>query len=277
MTENTARHFKQQCAIVVPVYRKPTKTEILSLRCLDRVLSGYPRFLLKPLSLKLDLEGFSDCSMEDAWFSSTKTYGLLMASSMVYEKFLSFEFILIYQLDCLVFKDELSYWCSLGYDLCSSACFKGSFGWQNQDFVSAGGLSLRKVDSCLKILKRIESDRHACEEHSKWILADGAEDVWWGLVAPTLEPAFRIISVEDSLRFSFHSDPTPYILRSAVLPPFACHGWLSLKRLYVYYRFLPFSAWDKLWIASPAAVMLLLRVLAIRLRWFRGTMKVFTR
>lgn len=261
----SARTNQQQCAIIVPVYCPPTHTETLSLRCLEKVLSGYPRFLLKPASLELEIEGFIDSPMEDSWFLSKKTYGLLMASSSLYERFSDFEYVLIYQLDCLVFKNELSYWCSRGYDLCSSACFNGSFSWQNQDFVSNGGLSLRKVDSCLKILRRIESDKHAFEEHRKWILADGAEDIWWGLVAPSLDPSFKIIPLEESLEFSFHFDPLPYLRRSPAMPPFACHAWLAIRWLPIYYKYLPFSFWEKVTLSWRSVAILLLRAAVNRL------------
>jgi len=39
-----------------------------------------------------------------------------MMSPAFYDAFKAFDYILIYQLDAFVFRDELEYFCSLGYD-----------------------------------------------------------------------------------------------------------------------------------------------------------------
>lgn len=76
---------KSLCAVVVPIYRKPTLTERFALDCLQSVLGAYPKFFLKPLSLSYGKAGFSNCSLEDRWFASARTYGAMMASAEVYE------------------------------------------------------------------------------------------------------------------------------------------------------------------------------------------------
>lgn len=168
------------CAIVVPAYHQLTESEWLSIDCLKAVLPGFSTFLLKPRGLELSIAGFSDCSMDDGWFVSTKTYGLLMASPAFYEQFTAFDYILIYQLDRLVFRNDLLAWCARGYNLCCSASLSGSQPWVADSFVSFGGLSLRRVSSCLRVLELVQAGDPGLESHTRELLAFGQEDVWWG-------------------------------------------------------------------------------------------------
>jgi hypothetical protein len=68
---------------------------------------------------------------------------------------MSYQYILIYQLDVFVFRDELEYWCNQGYDYVGAP-------WITSDEekpidiglwkVGNGGLSLRKISYCMKVL-----------------------------------------------------------------------------------------------------------------------------
>lgn len=254
------------CAIVVPTYRQPTASEWLSIDCLKAVLPAFPTFLLKPKGLELSIDGFSNCSMDDGWFASTKTYGLLMASPVLYEQFTAFDYILIYQLDCLVFRNDLQAWCAKGYDLCSSACLSSLGPWMTEPFVSFGGLSLRNVRSCLRVLHRVQANDPGLVRHARELLVFGQEDVWWGCRAPAFDPTFRVLPVEESFSFAFDGNPLPYAAHCPSLPPFACHAWLSVGRLLFYRRFLPFSGFTALPKVSRVLLMLLCRSLAFRLR-----------
>jgi hypothetical protein len=52
----------------------------------------------------------------DHYFKSVFGYNRLMLTASFYERFSHSKFILIYQLDAYVFRDELLYWCSKDYD-----------------------------------------------------------------------------------------------------------------------------------------------------------------
>lgn len=82
------------------------------------------------------------------YFKSIDGYNKLMLSPSFYKAFSNYEYILIYQLDAWVFKDELQHWCNQKYD------YIGAPIYQNNKLIGIGngGFSLRKVDYCLKVL-----------------------------------------------------------------------------------------------------------------------------
>ena len=50
-------------------------------------------------------------SFEDEYFKGISGYNRLMMSEVFYRRFIGYEYILIYQLDAYIFKDELKKWC----------------------------------------------------------------------------------------------------------------------------------------------------------------------
>jgi hypothetical protein len=112
----------KQVAVVIPFY-KPTLTdhERISLQQCHKTLANYPIIAVKPQSLVLpgEVAGYSFyniISFNDEYFKSIQGYNRLMLSAAFYEAFIQYEYILIYQLDAFVFKDELSFWCNQDID-----------------------------------------------------------------------------------------------------------------------------------------------------------------
>ena len=81
-----------------------------------------------PESLDFRAMGFDIRLFPDHYFCSIKDYGSLMVDKIFYEAFQDFEYVLIYQLDCLVFADKLERFCSLGCDYIARVIF-GRSGW----------------------------------------------------------------------------------------------------------------------------------------------------
>jgi hypothetical protein len=77
----------------------------------------YPITFAAPESIKKDeylriCEGFTNINFElfpDLYFKDLDNYSNLMTSVSFYERFYKYKFILIYQLDVFVFRDELAY------------------------------------------------------------------------------------------------------------------------------------------------------------------------
>ena len=69
--------------------------------------------------------------------------------------FSAYEFVLFYQLDSFVFRDELSFWCDVNYDYIGAPWFEG-FGncTEQSPFIGVGngGFSLRKTATALRVL-----------------------------------------------------------------------------------------------------------------------------
>ena len=55
-------------------------------------------------------------SFSDEYFASLRGYNKLVLDELFYMRFLKYQYMLIYQLDAFVFKDELLLWAEKGYD-----------------------------------------------------------------------------------------------------------------------------------------------------------------
>jgi len=79
-----------------------------------------------------------------------------MLNADFYEQHTTWSHMLIFQLDCLLFKDELLHWCNSPWDYIGAPWFRG-FLEKNRNAglwaVGNGGFSLRKVSSFLKVLR----------------------------------------------------------------------------------------------------------------------------
>ena len=112
---------KASVLIVVPRYTSAlAPDDQLSLLHLRHFLHQYDTCYISPQSLHLDDPEFPIIRFDDRYFSGIPGYNRLMLSKSFYDLFSAWEYILIYQLDCLVFSDQLSQWCDRGYDYIGS-------------------------------------------------------------------------------------------------------------------------------------------------------------
>ena len=79
-----------------------------------------------------------------------------MISSKFYKSFKTYEFLLIYQTDAWVFRDDLLEWCNKDYDYVGAPWFTGyddTKGIKKAfNAVGNGGFCLRKTKSMLRVL-----------------------------------------------------------------------------------------------------------------------------
>lgn len=256
-------------AIVVPYHRKELlPEEQVSLRHLWRHLSGFPRYQISPQSSSLRLEGFTFRGCDNGYFTTVKAYDRLMLSKGIYESFSEYEHILIYQLDCLVFRNDLEWWCNQEFDYIGAPLFKVK-GRPDSGFSQAcnGGLSLRKVKSFLAVL---ESSKYVAERASfvsdvfhqpfvevrplSWLKRWGKrlevaravrqgvkayaagcsvnEDHFWSARASYFDPAFRVAPPETALQFAFEAAPAWCFERNGRKLPFGAHAWQKWDRAF---------------------------------------------
>ena len=141
-------------AVVVPHYRAGlTADEGVSLRHLTHFLGRYDKHLALPQGLDFTLPGFGVNRFPDQFFHGTATYSALLLSREFYQAFAEYDYILLYQLDALVFSDRLAEWCARDLDYVGAPWFPGD----GADFVSEpavgnGGFSLRRVESFLRVI-----------------------------------------------------------------------------------------------------------------------------
>ena len=263
---------KLECRIVVPIYRSAlTPDEEISLASIRKYLSGYGICFVAPESLDLSAiqrDGESTERFPDEFFSGIEGYNRLLKSSGFYERFQEKDYILIAQLDCLIFSSNLEEWMDRGWDYLAAPWFKGfsedstSGLWR----VGNGGLSLRRAESYLRVLRQtviagsiyprwghcawrppLESwesglyqkvsalhrinplaHQHSVEEELKCFPYN--EDVFWAIEAPKFDPSFQVAPAEATLPFAFEASPRWSYQKNSGKLPFGCHAWARYAR-----------------------------------------------
>ena len=238
-------------SVVIPLYKTDLdENEILSLNQCLKVLKNYPITFIIPNSLDFSkitsafkalntatiyLERF-----EDEHFSGIFAYNNLMLSYKFYERFLKYKYILIYQLDVFVFRDELADWCNKDYDyigapwLPSKHIFYDLFNKERQFKkksnrryykVGNGGFSLRKVES----FYRISKDHFNVIEDHKIENPNYMEDIFWSILVLEIEPNFKIPNYKEAVSFAFDKKPNIAFQLNDKKLPFGCHGFQKKK------------------------------------------------
>lgn len=239
--------------IVIPIYKTQlTQLELLSLKQVYKILGSYPLVVIKPdkldlSSLQIEFPLLTFQSFSDTYFEGIKGYNRLMLSKEFYKRFLDTDYILIYQLDTFVFRDELKEWCNKEYDYIGAPWLEkpiyrfpgiSQFMWLSKLYhkllqkpykqalynkIGNGGFSLRRVKSHYDIT-------HSLQEKIKYYLSHPNnhfynEDVFWAT-----EPInFHYPPLMEAIHFAFDKYPAYcYQLINQQLP-FGCHFWYKRK------------------------------------------------
>lgn len=259
----------RRAVVVIPVHSpNPSQEELLSFERCFLVLSSFHIVVLHPEGLDLSLyrssvSAFRTKSISPHWQSSLEGYNLLKTSREFYEILKQYKYILTYELDAYVFKNELEYWCNKKYDYIGAPWVEG---WNKPkvpfNFIGVGnsGFSLRNVKSCLKALNRIEKLKKLYKfylmlnvakyitfiEFLKYSKFDKLfkmrsfkyledlllgtyinEDGFWAIWIANTFQDFIVAPVDDALSFSFEVEPRElYVLNKGQLP-FGCHAWMK--------------------------------------------------
>ena len=234
---------KGKVAVVIPSYKaKMSKFEFMSyMQCL-KILGKYDIFIAGPEGLDISeykkYRSVIHYKQDPKFFVDTLSYSKLMLSPFFYEGLAGYDYILIYQLDCYVFRDELEKWCNDGFDYVAPP-------WVKQDLVQwvlrkkrnypvdlkllhritrfkllgevgNGGFSLRKTDTMIRNLNFFSL---------RLRYYNGNEDVFISHFLGSFNPFFRIPDTSTALQFGFDAHPdTAYQMNGEKLP-FGCHGW----------------------------------------------------
>ena len=217
----------EKVAVVIPLYQtKLNPQEEVSLRQCVRILGKHPIIFVAPESLNLSfLSSFGitpkTIRFKDEYFKSTKTYNKLLTSTVFYEAFANYEYILIYQLDAYVFEDNLLAWCAKGYDYIGAPKLR-KHHLKGQTSCSPvlfnGGLSLRRVKPLLRYIKIYQLF------FNEWL---ANEDAMFSFAQRRARPfrfLLRLPHWKEALCFAFEQNPKiSYELLGDL--PFGCHAW----------------------------------------------------
>ena len=259
-----------QLCIVVPIYKEYSNLESeeqRSLQQLFKILGGYKICFVRPPHLGIGsylAAGHAykavvfDEVFDEDYFKDISGYNELMISRKFYTRFDQFVFLLIYQLDAFVFRDELQHWASKNYDYIGAPWFEGHDLAKSTKIIGVGngGFSLRKVPSALKILERIDRLKRLrtiwvkCGMHSLFSYnrmvnlfkgrfrikhLDGLDSLligellyedrfWCDHVTYTFND-YTLATIEDAIQFSFEVQPAYLYEQNKRSLPFGCHAW----------------------------------------------------
>lgn len=246
----TLMHNNPSCIICIPVY-KPllNEQESESLEQCIRIFHKHNISLFCPHNLNIEKyqeifnklnKTFTCERFSNKNFRNRDAYSKLLLSQYFYRRYIKYDYMLIYQLDAWVFRDELMYWCNKNYDYIGApwkldvlnkiVCFSPEHGGN-------GGFSLRKVSSFIELTNQGISDKDIYTQKSLsgiyklkkkkkfisnflnipyflfyWIMQKKLlgreiynEDLIIAKYAKLFLPQFRFASRMDSSRFSIES------------------------------------------------------------------------
>ncbi len=244
---------KRDIVVVIPIYNRIlSQQENVSLKQCVNILKEYSLVVIKPVSLDIDsillcypmlkVEEFSDHC-----FSSLRSYNKLVLDEEFYHRFSLYQYLLIYQLDAYVFRDELLDWAEKGYDyigapwlplqptiqkkkLMVKRLFYGITNnslklrkWKYLEYeVGNGGLSLRKVEKMLKITQYYKSKILS-------LLADDQpfypEDVLLFVEIRKWRYRLKTPNYKEAMQFSWEVGAEWAYEYNGRRLPFGCHAW----------------------------------------------------
>jgi len=252
----------KRCIILIPVYKQaPSTDEIASLHQLETVLGKWEIRFVCPDSLDMSAYDattktpYAKERFPDHFFEGIAGYNRLMRDNNFYRKFRSYEYLLIYQLDAWVFRDELEYWCAQGYDYIGAPWFshfktheKGYKLWR----CGNGGFSLRRVEKFILCTSPdvpvyslwgiiSHANRHIFRNLIRYIrypnnmgwfinhVANTWEDYFFCCDLAETHHALKCPKPEVAVHFSFEISPSYLFTLTGGKLPFGCHAWRKIQ------------------------------------------------
>lgn len=225
---------KAQIVVTIPIYKEtPSPSEVLSLKQGIAVLGAYSLVIFAPenLNLRAYFALFDDFQVERfpaKYFTSIASYNDLMLSPVFYQRFSSYEYLLIYQPDAYVFRDELLEWAEKDYDYIGAPWVVPvpltnpnkriifDLSKRMVGKVGNGGLSLRKVSTHLKVTRGLRPLIKIFPKN---------EDFFWAYFLPLIYPRFSRPPMLEALGFAFELAPQKSFEMNNHQLPFGCHAW----------------------------------------------------
>lgn len=253
---------ENKVAVVIPLYKEiPSESEILSLERAFSIFRDRKIILICPGNL--NLKNYRQYKAEvlrfpSGYFKSQNTYNRLLLKKEFYERFSSFDYILIYQTDAYVFSDDLTYWCNKNFDYIGAPWTVDHKPDASLGFVSEtgnGGFSLRKVSSFIRILSLnvlIHDKKYFIDKYNlnnilsriifypfiklkkagfrnniRFLICNykHGEDKFWAFEARKFDNSFRVAGLDEALGFSFEMAPEILYKMNSSRLPFGCHAF----------------------------------------------------
>jgi hypothetical protein len=245
--------------LIIAHQSNPSRENLASLKQCQKILKKYPIVLVCPSGL--DVSEYRKTApdvgfdfIDPHWQSNYRMFNRLKIDPFLYKRYRQFDYILFYELDAWVFRDELQYWCSQGYDYLGAPWFEGyRLTTSKAQFlgVGNGGFSLRKVKSHLRVLysfSYIKMPRTLLREFLDHVtpaafieLLTGLtfknntyylfntyslnEDIFWGNIVTRNFDWFKVPDMAIASRFSMELNAPSLYKSNGDQLPFGCHKW----------------------------------------------------
>lgn len=249
-----------KACVVIPVYTDQIRSfEQISMDQCFRILAKHDIYFIVPKRLESFIQHHYYVLnhqakyqvFEDHFFADIPAYNRLMKYDGLYASFLTYDFMLIHQLDAFVFRDELMEWCEKGYDNIGAPLFEGhDFAQPDSPLVSLGngGFCLRHVRHCYDVVSRFRKlkftrtfddanrpfyiNLYRYIKHQMVYIYSGYpfqpiinEDLFWSEVIPHNFPNFKLPEINEAMKFSFEVNPEVLFEMNGHELPFGCHAW----------------------------------------------------
>lgn len=230
----------QPLAVVIPVHKEnPDVFERISLLQCVNVLSNWPIYLILPksvnprqyLSLSKNLRLFR---VPDKWLESLDMYNKFKLSHYFYQNFSNYSFILTYELDAFVFKDDLLNWINKGFDYVGAPWFKDYNNQTENELIGVGnsGFSLRKTKNVHQAIAKYflsrsgknRIERRLFPNYDSQLLKNQPVFEDW-FISNRLGVSLDIASIEQAIPFSFEYNPSKLFELNDFQLPTGCHAW----------------------------------------------------
>jgi hypothetical protein len=245
------------CVVVIPIHSEtPTELELISFQQCFMVLGEHTIRIIAPEGLNLNrykavIPVIEVIYIDPIWQSSVEKYNKLKLSQFFYKLFADYQFLLTYELDAFVFKDELLYWCNKGYDYIGAPWFVG-YDNPTDDFLGVGnsGFSLRNIAAMQRAIKKVYIKEAAYHTFGKknnltfklstWLnylriyfgenytiqfATHKNEDAFIAEIITAEIKDFKIAPVEEAMQFSFEVKPEYLYHMNQNRLPMGCHAW----------------------------------------------------
>lgn len=249
--------MKNTAVVLVFTHKpRPDEWEQVSFRQCCQVLGAHHMRLVCPRGM--DLTAYRRIHpdivpdfIDPKWFRSLRDYNLLKVLPWLYRRYAGYEFMLTYELDAWVFRDELLDWCNRGWDYIGAPWFANYAQSAPDDEplgVGNSGFSLRNTRSALRALRQRRLERaifltkglikrriSPADFVSSFFDSERfyapfneyfeADDMFWHFMVAKQYSWFRLPDCETARAFSFESNPARLYRESGDRLPFGCHKW----------------------------------------------------
>ena len=255
--------------VLVPIYKpQPEPLEIFSLDTSFAALAGRNIRFIGPEGLEVGFytrryPGIGFRPYDRSHFSSVPGYNRLLLDPAFYRRFQAdHDTLLVLQTDAIVLADHLDHWCAQPFDyvgapwpvpvelLVSLDQFSGDNGRRIRATVGNGGLSLRRLDPCARLLEEFPQ---AADYFRR---SGSSEDLYFSLLGQ-LSADFVLPNEITASRFAMELRPSYYFAVNGQQTPMGGHAWWKYEPLFWKPRLPSSPLTASLWPQTPEAAVAL--------------------